>query len=96
MARPLRMGGGGGKGLAFTFLFKFSLLKKDILLKMTYRNIHTQVYMLNFVIGQLSLCLLTGLLKYFPRNMTPKIGGGKQLSKPVPGYFKTKNKFRDH
>ena len=42
--------------------------------------------MLNFVVGQQSICLLTGLLKYMPRNMAllvQKVGGGKKLSKYV-------------
>ena len=48
--------------------------------------------MINFVVGQKSLCLLTGLLKYLLRNMAilvEKFGGGKKLSKPVSGYWKT-------
>ena len=33
--------------------FKFDPCKKrDILFKMTYRNIHIQVYILNFVVGE--------------------------------------------
>ena len=57
---------------------------------MTYRNIHIQVYTLNFFVGQQSL--LTGLLKYLPRNnalLVPKIGGEKKLSKSFSYYFKT-------
>ena len=55
---------------------------------MTYRNIHIQVYTLNFFVGQQSL--LTGLLKYLPRNnalLVPKIGGEKKLSKSVSYLF---------
>ena len=41
----------------------------DILLKMTYQNIHIQVYLLKCVVGQQSPCPLTGLLKYLPRSV---------------------------
>ena len=44
--------------------------------------------MLNFVVGQQSICLLTGLLKYLPINMNrlvQKLGGGKKMSKSVSG-----------
>ena len=37
--------------------------------------------MLNFVVGQQSLCLVTGLLRYLPRNMAllvQKLGGEKK------------------
>ena len=49
----------------------------------------------NFFVGQQSLSLLTGLLKYVPRNMAllvQKFGGRKFFSKTVSGYFKTKKR----
>ena len=52
MAGPLRGGGGKWSAIKKNILFKFVALvkKKDNLLKMTYRNIHIQVYILNFVV----------------------------------------------
>ena len=49
--------------------------------------------MLNFVVGQPSL--LTGLLKYLPRNMAllvQKLWGEEKKSKSVSGYFKNNKK----
>ena len=51
---------------------------------MTYRNMYIQVYTLNFGVGQLSLCLLTGLSGVIFANMTPispKLGRGGFLKK---------------
>ena len=89
MAGHLR---GGGKGFFIFFLF-VALEKKDILIKMTYRNINIQVYMLNFVVGQQIPCLLTGLLKYLQINMAllvQKLGRGKKSSKSVSGILRLK------
>ena len=62
---PLR----GGETIKKYFFFIFFFIccpgkKKYILLKMTYRNIHIQVYTLSFHVSQQSRYLLTGLLKY--------------------------------
>ena len=65
IAAPLsERGGGYGKG-------RLLREKKYIFFcSKTYRNILIQLYMLNFVVGQQSLYLLSSLLKYLPRKMT--------------------------
>ena len=53
---------------------------------MTYdsRNIHIQLYTLNWVVGQQSICLLTGLLK--KKNQTAINLEGKK-GKALKGHF---------
>ena len=48
------------------------------------RNNHVQVYMLNFVFSQQSLCLITSFFKLKSRNLaflSLKLGGGKEVVK---------------
>ena len=53
----------------------------------TYGNINMQVKMLNVVVAQQKLCLLTGLLKYLQRNsalLVQKWGGGNNCQNTFP------------
>ena len=63
----------GGKGPA---------IKQKIIFEIICCPCKKNLYMIKFIVGQQILCLLKGLLKYLPRNISllvQKFGGGERL-----------------